>query len=75
MAAFLADHPEFFPEPLALPAGIAEDAPGMVTLLPHKHGTDGFYTKEEEDDPARKRGKYGIITDRTSDKGVWKRRK
>ena len=43
MAAFLADHPEFFPEPLALPAGIAEDAPGMVTLLPHKHGTDGFY--------------------------------
>ena len=43
MAAFLAGHPEFSPEPLALPDGIAEDAPGMVTLLPHKHGTDGFY--------------------------------
>ena len=42
MAAFLADHPEFFPEPLALPAGIAEDAPGWSRCCPISTGPMAF---------------------------------
>ena len=39
--AFLDDHPEFSAE--TLPIGIPEDETGMVTLWPHRHGTDGFF--------------------------------
>ena len=40
---FLSRGREFVPEPFSLPgpAGRAED--GMVTLWPHRHGTDGFF--------------------------------
>ena len=41
--AFLAKHPEFTLEQLNLPEGIREDRPGMVTMLPHVHNTDGFF--------------------------------
>jgi len=50
VAQFLAEHPEFYAEPLApvlsaqgiaLP-GLSADAP-MVTMLPSTHGTDGFF--------------------------------
>ena len=40
--AFLANHPEFAPEPIALP----DDCPvqgAMLTLLPCVHDTDGFF--------------------------------
>jgi 16S rRNA (cytosine967-C5)-methyltransferase len=42
-AAFLGNHPEF--APAAVFAGaLAETIPGAeVQLLPHRHGTDGFY--------------------------------
>lgn len=41
--AFLNEHPEFKAEPFVLagPAGDCKD--GMVTLWPHRHGTDGFF--------------------------------
>lgn len=41
--AFLAEHPEFHTESFVLPgpAGVCQD--GMVTLWPHRHGTDGFF--------------------------------
>ena len=39
--AFMDDHPEFSAE--TLPIGIPEDETGMVTLWPHRHGTDGFF--------------------------------
>ncbi|HPE16686.1 MAG TPA: 16S rRNA (cytosine(967)-C(5))-methyltransferase RsmB [Oscillospiraceae bacterium] len=38
---FLAEHPDFAAEPFSLP--VAEAERGEVTLLPHRHGTDGFY--------------------------------
>jgi len=41
-AAFLAAHPEFEPAP-ALPHPIGLGAGSEVQLLPHRHGTDGFY--------------------------------
>ncbi|NCB62881.1 MAG: 16S rRNA (cytosine(967)-C(5))-methyltransferase RsmB [Clostridia bacterium] len=41
VAGFLGEHPDFAPEPFSLPAAAAER--GEVTLLPHRHGTDGFY--------------------------------
>jgi len=41
VAAFLRSHKEFTPESFALP-GIGE-VPGQITLLPHVHGTDGFF--------------------------------
>ncbi len=41
--SFLEEHREFVPERFVLPgpAGTAEE--GMLTLLPHRHGTDGFF--------------------------------
>lgn len=41
--AFLADHPEFTPEDFTLPGPVGACADGMVTLWPHRHGTDGFF--------------------------------
>ena len=38
---FLADHPEFVPEPFVLPH--LGEQPGRVTFWPHIHGTDGFF--------------------------------
>lgn len=38
---FLADHPDFAPEPFALPH--LGEQPGRVTFWPHIHGTDGFF--------------------------------
>ncbi len=40
--AFLRDHPEFSPEPFALP-GVGSVPTGMKTLLPCVEGTDGFF--------------------------------
>ncbi|MBR7010719.1 MAG: 16S rRNA (cytosine(967)-C(5))-methyltransferase RsmB [Oscillospiraceae bacterium] len=40
--AFLAEHPEFSPEPFALP-GVGTVTTGMKTLLPCVEGTDGFF--------------------------------
>jgi len=40
---FLNCHPEFAVEPLPLPEGIAEDEPGMLTMIPGKYDTDGFF--------------------------------
>ena len=40
--AFLANHPEFAPEPIALPAGCPVSG-AMVTLLPCVHDADGFF--------------------------------
>jgi 16S rRNA (cytosine967-C5)-methyltransferase len=47
VTAFLADHPDWQLEPAgekhpSLPAD-ARDAAGCVRLLPHRHGTDGFF--------------------------------
>ena len=36
---FLAEHAEFRPEPAPLPV----ENDGMLQLLPHVHGTDGFF--------------------------------
>ena len=42
--AFLAGHPDFSPEPFFPDAGPSFRAPaGELTLLPHVHGTDGFF--------------------------------
>lgn len=38
---FLADHPEFVPEPFDLPHWGKQ--PGQLTLWPHIHDTDGFF--------------------------------
>lgn len=38
---FLADHPEFLPEPFDLPYWGKQ--PGQLTLWPHIHDTDGFF--------------------------------
>lgn len=38
---FLADHPEFLPEPFDLPHWGKQ--PGQLTLWPHIHDTDGFF--------------------------------
>lgn len=40
---FLAGHPEFVPEVISLPAALGEANRPMVTLYPHRHGTDGFF--------------------------------
>ena len=40
--SFLADHPDFAPEPFDLPH--LGGQPGRVTFWPHIHGTDGFFT-------------------------------
>ena len=39
--AFLADHPQFVPEPFELPQFGVQ--PGMMTFWPHIHDTDGFF--------------------------------
>ncbi len=39
---FLSEHPAFSREMFRLPPPLGE-APGEVTLWPHRHGTDGFY--------------------------------
>ena len=42
VCAFLADHPEFSPEPICTPPGCPVSG-AMVTFLPCLHGTDGFF--------------------------------
>lgn len=39
---FLANHPDFSPEPFDLPH--LGTQPGRATFWPHIHGTDGFFT-------------------------------
>ena len=39
--AFLEAHPEFAPVPFSVGELSAES--GMITLMPHRHGTDGFF--------------------------------
>ena len=41
--AFLASHPKFKTESFTLPGPIGACEQGMVTLWPHRHGTDGFF--------------------------------
>lgn len=41
MDGFLADHPDFAPEPFELPH--LGPQPGRITFWPHIHGTDGFF--------------------------------
>ena len=41
--AFLADHPEFFTEPLDLPEVFPRNETGMITLIPGEYDTDGFF--------------------------------
>ncbi len=48
VTAFLKNHPEFSTEDFSIPAidssnASVESRDGMVTLLPHRHGTDGFF--------------------------------
>lgn len=40
--AFLSEHPDFTIEPMCHPLFSSADN-GMITLLPHRHGTDGFF--------------------------------
>ncbi len=41
--AFLANHPEFAPEPLTLPENFPQNTTGMLTLVPGEYDTDGFF--------------------------------
>ena len=41
--AFLAEHPEFSPEPLPLPDVFPKNDTGMLTLIPGEYDTDGFF--------------------------------
>ena len=41
--AFLDEHPEFHLEPVPVPQGLDAPNEGMLTLWPHRHGTDGFF--------------------------------
>ena len=41
--AFLRTHPEFSPEPLALPEVFPKNETGMLTLIPGEYDTDGFF--------------------------------
>lgn len=41
--AFLAKHPDYRPEQLFLPEPLEQQRCGMLTLTPHRHGTDGFF--------------------------------
>jgi 16S rRNA (cytosine967-C5)-methyltransferase len=58
-ASFLAEHPEFAPVPTSEILG-EERAAAMgarsedVQLLPHKHGTDGFYLAAMQRRPSQK---------------------
>jgi len=40
---FLADHPEYKPEAFHPPGDMGEPVDGMLTLWPHRQGTDGFF--------------------------------
>ena len=40
---FLLAHPEFSPEPFAVPAGLDLKNEGYATVLPQKHAADGFF--------------------------------
>ena len=40
---FLSDHPEYRTEAFRLPEHVADGGGGMVTLWPHRQGTDGFF--------------------------------
>ena len=40
---FLGKHSGYKPEPFTLPGPVGEVESGMVTLWPHRHGTDGFF--------------------------------
>lgn len=41
--AFLRKHSEFCLEPFPVPGGLDGKNQGMLTLYPHRHGTDGFF--------------------------------
>lgn len=43
VTGFLENHPEFKAEEFSLPGHIGRVETGMITLLPHIHGTDGFF--------------------------------
>lgn len=43
MEAFLADHREYRAEEFRLPDPIGDTEAGMLTLWPHRQGTDGFF--------------------------------
>jgi len=43
VSAFLASHPEFSAEPMALPEALRLPNRGTATLIPCLHGTDGFF--------------------------------
>ena len=43
VTAFLDTHPDFAPEAFTLPDPIGTVESGRLTLLPNRHGTDGFY--------------------------------
>ena len=43
ITAFLAEHPEFKLESFTLSGPVGTCESGMVTLWPHRHGTDGFF--------------------------------
>ena len=49
--SFLSDHVDYKLESFTLPGPLGEIAAGMVTLWPHRHGTDGFFISK-----LRKRG-------------------
>lgn len=51
--AFLKNHPEFTLEAFTLPDPVGHVADGMVTLLPHLHGTDGFFISKLRKEDAR----------------------
>ena len=42
-AAFLKEHPDFYPEKLKLPGPFPENETGMLTLIPGMYDTDGFF--------------------------------
>ena len=41
--AFLEEHPDLSPETIPAPEGFGLENDGMLTLLPFKHDTDGFF--------------------------------
>ena len=43
VTAFLAEHPDFYPEPLSLPDVFDKNETGMLTLIPGQYDTDGFF--------------------------------
>lgn len=43
VAAFLAEHDDFYLEPLDLPAIFPKNESGMLTLIPGEYDTDGFF--------------------------------